>query len=69
MTQTSLTILHNKIDSVCRTIAIYEQVAALKSAKGEALDAFQQERLASLYESVKHDLRRIVKHETTACGA
>lgn len=61
MTQTSLTILHNKIDSVCRTIAIYEQVAAIRRAKGEALDAFQQERLANLYESVKHDLRKVVR--------
>ena len=63
MTLLTQKILHNKIDSVCRTIAVYEQAKAMLAAKGEQLGEIQEMRLAGLYEDVKFDLRRLFKNE------
>lgn len=63
MTLLTQNILHAKIDSVCRTIAVYEQAKAMLAAKGESLGEIQEMRLAGLYEEVKFDLRKLFKND------
>jgi hypothetical protein len=63
MTHTTTKILHAQLDSVCRTITVYEQAKAALAEKWLPFGEIQEIRLAGLYASIEEGLRKVVKKE------